>query len=189
MSYKDNLNDINNYLSSGKIILTPTDTIWGLSCDAHNEQAINKIYQIKGRDLNHPIITLVSDVQMLKRYVPDIHPRIETLHHYHKRPLTIVYEDVKGLPPILGTEKGAFAIRIVQDGVCHEIIKYFGHAITSSSANFSGMEFPKNFDSIDKRILEKSDYVVYEERYKKEDGEPSVIAQINQEGELEVIRP
>jgi len=189
MSYKDNLNDIKNYLSEGKIILTPTDTIWGLSCDAHNEEAIDKIYQIKGRSFTKPLITLVSDVDMLKRYVPDIHPRIETLHNYHRRPLTIVYEDVDGLPQILGSEYGTFAIRIVHEGICHEIIKHFDRAITSTSANFSGMDHPKFFDEIIPAIIQQVDYTVFEGRNNRSDAEPSVVAKINEEGELDILRP
>jgi L-threonylcarbamoyladenylate synthase len=189
MSYKDNLNDITNYLSDGKIILTPTDTIWGLSCDAHNEQAIDQIYQIKGRSFDKPLITLVSDIQMLKQYVPDIHPRIETLHHYHKRPLTIIYKDVVGLPAVLGSDFGTFAIRIVQEGICHDIIRQFGHAMTSTSANLSGMEYPKSFEDIHPMILDKADYIVFEGRKLQHLNEPSVVAIVNPEGELDILRP
>lgn len=189
MSYKDNLNDIKNYLSAGKIILTPTDTIWGFSCDAQNLQAIDNIYQIKGRSFNKPFITLVSDIQMLKRYVPNIHPRIETLHHYHKKPLTIVYEEVIGLPNILGSIQGTFAIRIVHEGICHEIISHFGRAITSTSANLSGMNFPKNYEDIHPDTICKADYVVFEGRNQKTEAEPSVVACIRTDGELDILRP
>ena len=134
MIYSDKLEEINLLLSEGKTILTPTDTIWGLSCDACNEEAINRVYALKNRPKNKPLIILVSTVNMLKRYVPELHPRIQTLFHYHKKPVTIIYTEAIGLANNALSDSGSVAIRIVHSGFCHDLIESFGKPITSTSA-------------------------------------------------------
>ena len=184
---EDNFDKIIELLSTGKIILYPTDTIWGLGCDASNIDAINRIYEIKQREKDKPLIIIVSDIDMLKKYIQDIHPRIETLLVHHNRPLTIIYPKGKNLPDIL-LKKEKIAIRIIKDPVIALFIRKFGKPIVSTSANLSGTEFPKTFKDIDKKIIKSVDYVF---KYKQNDnspGEPSVIATYNKKGKLKFLR-
>jgi len=184
---EDNIQNIIEVLSAGKIILYPTDTIWGLGCDVNCVDAIYKIYSIKQRPLDKPFIVLVSDIKMLKNYIEELHPRIETLLLYHKRPLTIIYKQAKNVPDIL-TKNGGIAIRIVKDPVIALLIKEYGRAIVSTSANISNNPFPENFKKISSIIKESVDYTF---KYRQNDTRPhnqSVIASFNKNGKLKFFR-
>ena len=182
------IEEIVETLKKGGIILYPTDTIWGLGCDALNENAIEKIYEIKKRPRSAPLILLVDSVQMLKSYVPRVHPRIETLMSMHRQPLTIVYSGAKGLPSILYSEKKTLAIRVVQDSFCQAMIRSFGSPIVSTSANVTGEPWPKGFGEISSEVIKAADYVVRYRREEKVTGEPSVIATYNSKGNLTFLR-
>ncbi len=175
-------------LEKGGIVLHPTDTIWGLGCDAMNEKAIEKIYKLKKRPTSSPLIVLVSSIEMLKLFAPRIHPRVETLLSMHVQPLTVIYPNVKGLPDILYSEKKTVAIRVVQDAFCQALIQQFGNPIVSTSANFSGEPWPKGFGEINSEIIKASNYVVRHRREEKVTGAPSVIATFNSKGNLSFLR-
>lgn len=184
---EDNFENIIDLLEQGKIILYPTDTIWGLGCDALNIDAIKQIYAIKQREADKPFIVLVSSIEMLKDYIKDIHPRVETLLLYHKRPLTIIYPEGKNLPSILMKGK-KIAIRIIKEPVIARLIEEFGRPIVSTSANIAGTDFPKIYNEINKEIIEAVDYTF---KYKQNDtnpGSPSVIASYNKKGKLKFLR-
>ena len=184
---EDNIQNIIEVLSTGKIILYPTDTIWGLGCDINCVDAIYRIYTIKNRPLDKPFIILVSDIEMLKNYIEELHPRIETLLLYHKRPLTIIYKKAKNVPDIL-TKNGSIAIRIVKDPVIERLIKEYGSPIVSTSANISNTPFPKNFKDISPEIKTSVDYIF---KYKQNDFSmvnQSVIATFNKNGKLKFFR-
>ncbi len=184
---EDSIQNIIDALSSGRVILYPTDTIWGLGCDINSLEAIYKIYDIKKRPLHKPFIVLVSDIDMLKNYVKDIHPRIETLLLYHKRPLTIIYKNAKNVPDIL-TKNGSIAIRIVKEPMIAKIIKLFGKAIVSTSANISDKPFPQNFATIDPQIIKAVDYIFKYKQGDYSEAIPSVIATYNKNGKLKFFR-
>jgi L-threonylcarbamoyladenylate synthase len=175
-------------LARGEIILYPTDTIWGLGCDASNVQAIEKLYRIKNRPGAMPMIVLVDSIEMLKQYAPRIHPRVETLLTMHFQPLTIIYPGVQNLPEILRSEKKTIAIRVVQDAFCQAMIHALGRPIVSTSANVSGEPWPKGFGEISSEILTSADFIVRHRREEKETGEPSVIASYNSKGILNFLR-
>jgi L-threonylcarbamoyladenylate synthase len=175
-------------LGRGEIILYPTDTIWGLGCDACSVQSIEKLYSIKNRPGSMPMIVLVDSIEMLKQYAPSIHPRVETLLTMHFQPLTIIYPGVQGLPEILQSEKKTIAIRVVQDAFCQAMIHHFGRPIVSTSANVSGEPWPKGFGEISSEILTAADFVVRHRREEKQTGEPSVIATYNSKGMLQFLR-
>ena len=142
-------------LKDGGVILYPTDTIWGLGCDATNKDAIQKIYNIKQRKESKALITLVSDKKMLKKLtdcIPDIDITSE--------PTTVIYQNIKGLSYNLLAEDGTAAIRIIQDNFCNQLIKKFGKAIVSTSANISGTMSPKQFSDINDDIINNVDYIV-----------------------------
>lgn len=187
MHFCDELPSVINALKSGGTIIYPTDTIWGIGCDAFNESAVGNLFYLKKRPRNKPVLLLVDSIEMLKQYVK-IHPRVETLLFYHRQPLTIIYKADKRIPQYLTSENHSIGIRVVKEEFCKEVIKAFGKPITSTSANFSGEEFPNSFQDINADFLKVADYVV---RYKQADntkGSPSVIASFNREGELSFLR-
>ena len=175
-------------LQKGGIVLYPTDTIWGLGCDALNEKAIEKIYKIKRRPPSAPLIVLVDSIEMLKRHVTRLHPRIESLLAVHAKPLTIVYSEVNGLPGSLYSEKKTIGIRITGDPFCKEMIHQLGRPVVSTSANVAGQAWPKGFGEISSEIIKASNYVVRHRREEKHTGEPSVVATYNRKGNLQFLR-
>lgn len=175
-------------LKSGHVILYPTDTIWGLGCDPENESAVERIYHIKKRNRAQKLLLLVSSIEMLRQYVPQIHPRIETLLVYHQQPLTLLYRNTIKIPPYLIANEGTVAIRVVNHQFCKELITRFGKPLVSSSANISGDPFPKTFNEISKQIKDQVDHIVSLEQHLDEEKAPSVLASFNNKGELEFIR-
>lgn len=182
------LEDIVSTLEKGGIVLYPTDTIWGVGCDAMDEKAIEKVYKIKNRPHSSPLIVLVDSIETLKVYAPRIHPRVETLLSMHLQPLTIIYPHVVGLPGILYSDKKMVAIRVAQDAFCKEMIRRFGRPIVSTSANITGQPWPKGFGEISSEIIKAVNYVVRYRREEKVTGAPSVMATYNSKGNLSFIR-
>lgn len=185
--YTDNFDEIIPMLNEGKIILYPTDTIWGLGCDALNENSIRHLFEIKKRVPDKPFIILVSDLEMLKSYVKEIHPRVETLLAYHARPLTVIFKAKKKVPPLLKMD-GKAAIRIIKDDRIAEFIRQFGRPIVTTSANISNEPFPQNFDEISDAVKSQVDYIFNYKREEKEPGMPSVIAAYSKTGKLRFLR-
>ncbi|GAA5220335.1 L-threonylcarbamoyladenylate synthase [Membranihabitans marinus] len=167
-------------LNSGRVILYPTDTIWGLGCDPSDQNAVDKIFAIKKRKHNQPLIILVDDIAMLKTIVPNIHPKLENILFYNTRPLTIIFDH----PEInyangITAENGSIAIRIVQDNFCKDVIKTFGKPIVSTSANISQQPFPQKFEDISPEILQSVDYIVDYKPENNGDILPSSIAKFS----------
>jgi len=182
------LETVTDILNSGKLLLYPTDTIWGIGCDATNSDSILKIGNLKRRLESKSFVILVSDLDMLKEYVKDIHPRLETLLMHHARPLTIIYSSPVGLPKEVQADDGSVAVRIVKDAFCRAMIKAFNKPIVSTSANVSGEPFPSDFGKISSEIIGGVDYVVKHRRKDRTVAEPSVIARLAENSELEIIR-
>lgn len=187
MHFCDELPNVIKTLKSGGTIIYPTDTIWGIGCDAFNESAVGNLFYLKKRPRSKPLLLLVDSIAMLKQFV-EIHPRVETLLFYHRQPLTIIYKADKRIPKYLTSEEHSIGIRVVVDKFCKEVIKSFGRPITSTSANFSGSPFPNNFQDIDNKFLDVADYVVKFRQSENKKGSPSVIAKFNGEGELQFLR-
>lgn len=188
MQPEDNENEIINLLNDGKVWLHPTDTVWGLGCDALNEKAILKIFKIKNRPTHSPLILLVSDIDMLKNYVQEIHPKVETLLYYSTRPITVLYKSSGKTPDILSNKNNDIAIRIPQKAWLTNIIEKFGKPIVSTSANIHGEPFPMSFSNIDQRIKDEVDYIALQDRNIKIPAEPSVIITINEKDDIVFIR-
>ncbi len=175
-------------LVGGGIIIYPTDTIWGLGCDATNEGAVDRIFEIKRRPKTKPFVILVSSIDMLKKFVDDVHPRLETLLAYHQRPLTVIYRKPKNLPANVTGGSSTVAVRIAADLFCREVIEAFGKPIVATSANFAGEPFPTHFGSISSELIRKVDYVA---KYKQDElspSEPSVIVKLTDKSELIFVR-
>ncbi len=173
-------------LKSGGVILYPTDTIWGIGCDATNTKSIKKIYKIKKRPKNKPLILLVNDIKMLSKYVEKLNNEIIEIINKSAEPTTIIYPNPKKLPKIL-TQTNTIAIRVTNDYFCSEIIRNLKKPIISTSANISNSENPKNFKQVNKRIKEMVDYIAqYKTNLNLE--KPSRIIKINSEKKIELIR-
>ena len=170
-------------LNNGGVILYPTDTIWGLGCDASNEKAISRIYKIKKRDINKPMISLVSDTNMLYKYTNSKKFKIP----FDNEPTTIIYNDVKNLPKSLVTKEKTAAFRISSDIFCQKLIKEFGKPIVSTSANISGKIIPKKYSEITNEIKDNVDYIVNLRRKEIMDKESRIIL-INDDGVIKIIR-
>ena len=141
-------------------ILYPTDTVWGIGCDATESAAVAKIYKLKNREESKSLIILVSSVNMLKKYVSVPKKALEIIKETEK-PTTIIYQNPKNIATnAISKEDNTVAIRIVQDDFCRKLIKKFGKPIISTSANVSGEPTPKSFLKISKPILEGVDYIV-----------------------------
>ena len=170
-----------------EIILYPTDTVWGIGCDATNEIAVAKIYGIKKREEGKSLVILVSSLEMLKQYVNEIPNSLIDVLKNPKKPTTIIYKNPKGLAKNVMAADKTIAIRLVQDEFCQKLIQKFGKPIVSTSANISGKPTPSTFKEIDPSILGKVDYVVnlYPDRI---NDSPSTIIKIDDEGEIEIIR-
>ena len=131
---RDDISEIASLLKKGNIICYPTDTIWGIGCDALHEAAVDRISALKGRVPDKGYVLLVSNVEMLKRFVPKMPPRLETLLAHHTRPITMIYTESVGLPAWIKAPDGSVAIRVATDEFCQELIEAFGNPIVSTSA-------------------------------------------------------
>tara|TARA_B100000902_G_scaffold373779_1_gene402109 strand:- start:460 stop:1005 length:546 start_codon:yes stop_codon:yes gene_type:complete len=172
-----------NTLKSGGIILYPTDTIWGIGCDATNPQAVERIYTLKRRTESKALISLVSNVSMINEFADNKELEIPP----SKNPTTIIYQSATGLAKNLIAQDNTVAFRIPNDKFCHLLITSFGLPITSTSANISGNKIPKQFSEISKEIKENVDYIV-NLRHNEIMKTPSTIIMINEDGSVKKIR-
>ncbi len=175
-------------LRKGGVILYPTDTIWGIGCDATDADAVKKIYEIKNREDSKSLIILVADERDVLQYVaaPDL--SVFDFIEEQTRPTTIIFEQAIGLPDNLIAEDGSIAIRIAGDEFCRHLIKRLRKPIVSTSANISGQASPKFFADVSDEIKNAVNYVV---QWRQEDTRPSQPSQIikwNNDGTRIVIR-
>ena len=175
-------------LSNGGLILYPTDTVWGIGCDATNAEAVKRIYQLKQRDDSKALIVLLDSAEHLDHYVVDVPEIARELIDVAVKPLTIIYEGAYNLAPnVLGNEDSV-GIRIPNDEFCHRLCERFGKPIVSTSANVSGKETAKTFADIDISIVQGVDYAV---EYRREDTtarQPSNIILLSRDGTFKIIR-
>jgi L-threonylcarbamoyladenylate synthase len=174
-------------LQNGKTLLYPTDTIWGLGCDATNESACQKILTIKNRPKEKSFIVLVDGIQMLEKYVPEFHPVCYDLIDLSTTPLTIIYPCAKGLAPSILANDGSVGIRIPKDKYCLEMIRKLKKPIVSTSANSSGEKNPENYMEINMQIKESVDAILYLKPNQMMNT-PSKIIKIDLDGGVHVIR-
>lgn len=175
-------------LKAGDVILYPTDTVWGLGCDATLDNAVQRIFDLKKRDDAKSVIILVSDADMLARYVRQIPPMALDLLEINDKPMTIIYPEGVGLSPKVIAEDGSVAIRIPQNEFCVEMIRAFGKPIVSTSANISGEETPACFAEINAEILDGAEHIVEPSLEEGSTGLSSQIIKIGLGGEVKVIR-
>ena len=174
------------FLEKGKTLLYPTDTIWGMGCDATNQDAVDRIYALKIRSKSKPLIALVSDMYMLAKYVGTVPKNIDSLLATD-HPTTIIYPKGKGLAKGVIAHNGSVAIRIPRAGFALDLIKSFGKPIASTSANISDAPIPDSFGEIDPHILAQVDEIVPLNK-EKVARVPSQVLQIMPDGSVKQLR-
>jgi len=174
-------------LRRGGVLVYPTDTIWGIGCDATSEEAVTKIYKIKNRSESKSLVILVSDWDMLSEYVPEIPPAIKEFLNRVVKPTTVIYKEPRGLANNVVASDNTVAIRLVQDQFCEELIGAYGKPIVSTSANYSGTPSPLCFAEIDEELLSKADYIVNLSRDENQNS-ASQIVKFDEDGTINYIR-
>ncbi len=173
-------------LKKGGIILYPTDTIWGIGCDANNKEAVNKIFTLKKRAKSKALIILIAEYTNLYKLMLQVPPSAFNEMH-NKLPTTIIFDNVNNICKEIRAKDGSAAIRLVKDKFCQEIIFNLGNPIISTSANISGQKNPIEFNEINKELINSVDYVV---NLRKDQimETPSRIIKIGTNGEIIKIR-
>ncbi|HQL69226.1 MAG TPA: L-threonylcarbamoyladenylate synthase [Bacteroidales bacterium] len=184
-------NEIKNSLEillRGGVILYPTDTIWGLGCDATNEEACRKLSLIKRRDPSKPMLILVNSVAMLERYSSGVPEIAYDLIEAAVSPLTLVLPGARNIANSLLSDDGSIGIRVVKHDFCARLIHSLRRPLVSTSANFSGKPAPVSFSDIEKKLIENVDFVVDRDLETSETAKPSDIIKFNTDGSFKIIR-
>jgi L-threonylcarbamoyladenylate synthase len=184
----DDLKKALEILKSGGIILYPTDTIWGLGCDATNEEAVKRIYKIKKREDTKSMLVLMENAALLDRYVEDVPEVAWDLVEITTTPLTVIYPQAKNLAANLIAEDGSIGIRFTKEKFTSYLLQRFRKPLVSTSANISGEKSPAFFDEISEEIKSQVDYIV---EYRQDDttpAQPSSIIKLGPGGQIDIIR-
>lgn len=176
-------------IKSGKIFLYPTDTVWGIGCDATNAKAVQRIFDLKGRNQGKSMIVLLDDAEKLENYVKRVPAIAYDLIENSAAPTTIVYSGAYNLAKKLIANDGTIAIRIVRNEYCREIISKSNKPIVSTSANLSGQPTPGTFMEIDEEVKKKVDYVATSFRERTGRIKPSTIIKLEESGLFKILRP
>ncbi|MFC5284894.1 L-threonylcarbamoyladenylate synthase [Pedobacter alpinus] len=185
---KEEINKAFEVLKQGGLILYPTDTVWGIGCDATNAEAVAKVYALKNREDSKSLIILLDTDNKLQSYVSEIPDVAYDLIEYSEKPLTIIYSGAKNLASNLINADGSIGIRIVKHNFCEQLIQRFRKPIVSTSANISGEVTPANFGEIRQEIIDGVDYVVDLEQMSSEKKQASTIMKLEPDGKFAFIR-
>ncbi|MFT3749694.1 MAG: L-threonylcarbamoyladenylate synthase [Agriterribacter sp.] len=188
MNFMEDIENCLQVLRSGGTILYPTDTIWGLGCDATNEVAVKKIYSIKQREESKALIVLLADEREIIKYVAQPDLRVFDYLQTSAQPTTVIYKGAIGLADNLIAADGSIAIRLVKDEFCRNLIRRFKKPIVSTSANISGHPAPPFFSAVDNEIKQAVDYVVNYRRDDETPKQPSSVILWNDDGTVKVLR-
>lgn len=188
MIFENDIRECLLTLESGGLILYPTDTVWGIGCDATNDEAVLKIYNLKRRNDDKSMIVLLADEKEIEKYVGEMNPVVVDYIKGIRKPTTVIYESARGLSKNLINKNGSIAIRIVKDKFCSELIKRFGKPIVSTSANISGYPPARIFPDIDIEIKSGVDYIVQHRQDDLAEAAPSAIVKWEADGSLTIIR-
>ncbi len=188
MNYEKDLENCLQVLKNGGVILYPTDTVWGLGCDATNADAVAKIFAIKQRDEKKSMIILLENMHEIKTFAKAPNEKIKSLLQNTERPTTIIFPNVIGLAQNLVNEDGTIAIRVPNDNFCKDLIAAFGKPIVSTSANISGEVTPSIFSEISTAIKTKVDYCCIHRQTDNNKAAPSKIIKWNEDDSVTVIR-
>ena len=192
MTREEDIRQAVEVMRKGGVILYPTDTVWGIGCDATNAEAVRRVYEIKQRDDSKALICLVDSDARMQRYirnVPDVAWQlIDSLQDADAKPTTLILDGAVNLADNLIAEDGSIGIRITNEPFSKELCYRFQKAIVSTSANISGEPAAQNYCDIDPRILEAVDYVCWSRRQEHKPHTPSSIIRLKENGEVTIIR-
>lgn len=191
MTQKEIAEDIRNAvetLRKGGLILYPTDTIWGIGCDATNEEAVRKVYELKKRSDSKALICLVDSADRLQRYFRNVPDVAWDLVEYADKPLTLILDNAVGVAENLVADDGSLGVRVTKENISHELCYRFQKAIVSTSANISGQPSPANFSEIDASIIEGVDYVMKSRQNDLAKAKPSSIVKLQSDSTITIIR-
>lgn len=185
---KDEVNKALKVLQDGGIILYPTDTIWGIGCDATNTEAVQKIFALKQREESKSMIVLIDTDNKLQSYITEVPEIAYQLIEFAENPLTLVMPGARNISPALIAEDGSVGIRVVNHPFCQQLIQRLRKPIVSTSANISGQPSPEYFSKISQDIIDGVDYVVDIDQHSMEKKNPSTIMRLGPNGSFEFIR-
>lgn len=191
-SFSEDIKKAVDVLRNGGVILYPTDTVWGIGCDATNSAAVKKVFSIKRREDSKSLITLVGSLAMLERTVTGIPEVAYQLIDFSEKPLTIVYDGVAPgarIAPELIAQDGTLGVRVTFETFSSELCRAFGRPLVSTSANISGEPTPKTFVDINNEIVGAVDYVCVSRRNEGVKSVPSTIMRLSEDGTFKVLRP
>ncbi len=191
MTQKDIVEDIRravDVLRHGGLILYPTDTIWGIGCDATNEDAVRRVFQLKKRDDSKSLICLVDSANRLQLYTRSVPEVAWDLIEYTEKPLTLILDGAVNLAPNLIAEDGSVGMRVTRERISHELCYRFQKALVSTSANISGEPSPANFTEVSKEVVDGVDYVMLCRQNDLSKAKPSKIIKLGRNGEIKIIR-
>ena len=175
-------------MKKGGVILYPTDTVWGIGCDATNKEAVARIYQIKRREESKAMICLVDSDIRIQRYVRDVPEVAWDVMNLATKPTTVILDGANGLADNLIADDGSVAIRITQEEFSKELCYRMQKPIVSTSANISGEPAAQNYCDISEEILNAVDYVCTSRRNEHKPHQPSSIIRLRKDGEVTIIR-
>lgn len=175
-------------MRKGGVILYPTDTVWGIGCDATNAEAVKRVYEIKRRADNKAMLLLVDSADRISRYTGSVPSVAWDLIEMSDKPLTIIYDDARNLASNLIAEDGSIGIRVTSELFSKELCYRFQKAVVSTSANISGEPTPRFFAEISQEIIDAVDYVVNYKQLEKGSPKSSSIIKLTKEGVISIIR-
>lgn len=188
MTFEEDLRNAVKMVREGKIILYPTDTVWGLGCDATNPEAVARIFRIKTRVDSKSLIVLVNNELMIQRYVKEIPDAASQITEISDKPVTIIYPSGRNLAEGVTAGDGSIGIRITSDTFCSELIGRLRKPIVSTSANMSGEPSPAHFSEISGYIINSVDYVVWHRRNDRQKHSSSPVIKVELNGVVKIIR-
>ncbi len=175
-------------LRRGGLILYPTDTIWGIGCDASNEEAVRRIFQLKQREDSKAMICLVDSANRMQRYLRQVPDVAWDLVEFAEKPLTLILDGAVNLAPSLIAEDGSVGIRVTRENISHELCYRYERAIVSTSANISGAPSPSCFAEISEEIKKGVDYIMLSRQNDLSKSKPSQIIKLGLDGQIQIIR-
>ncbi|CAN5889713.1 L-threonylcarbamoyladenylate synthase [soil metagenome] len=189
MYFKQDIEECLTVLRNGGLILYPTDTVWGIGCDAQNEDAVAKIYKLKNRNEQKSMIILLADEKEILKYTDQQFPSVFDYVKGANKPVTVIYSKAINLAPNLINTDGSVGIRVVNDEFCKRLINAFGKPVVSTSSNISGYPAPGTFADIDIKIKDGVDYMVQHRQDDLEPAVPSTVIKVNADGSYTICRP
>ena len=186
--FNDDIRKACEVMAKGGVILYPTDTIWGIGCDATNEEAVNRVFDIKRRADSKAMLVLIDTAAKLNYYVKDVPEMAYDLIEMADKPMTIIYDGARNLAPNLLAEDGSVGIRVTNEAFSHKLCERFRKAIVSTSANVSGEPSPLCFNDISQEIKQAVDYIVESRQAEDAAAKPSSILKLGVHGEIKLIR-